>query len=58
MLQAINEAVSYIREKIKETPETAIILGSGLGGIVDHIEPECEVIERTTTNSKDSNSEL
>jgi purine-nucleoside phosphorylase len=43
MLQAINEAVSYIREKIKETPETAIILGSGLGGIVDHIEPECEV---------------
>ena len=36
MLQAINEAASYIREKIKETPETAIILGAGLGNIVDH----------------------
>ena len=40
MLQAINEAVSFISEQIKETPETAIILGSGLGGIVDHIRVE------------------
>ncbi|MFH0757309.1 MAG: purine-nucleoside phosphorylase [Bacteroidota bacterium] len=37
MLQAINEAVSFIREKIKDTPGTAIILGSGLGGIVDQV---------------------
>jgi purine-nucleoside phosphorylase len=40
MLQAIEEAASYIREKIKETSETAIILGSGLGNIVDHLEDE------------------
>jgi len=37
MLQAINEAASYIREKIKDTPDTAIILGSGLGNIIEHL---------------------
>jgi len=43
MLQAINEAASYIREKIKETPATAIILGSGLGNIVDHLSEKIRV---------------
>jgi purine-nucleoside phosphorylase len=38
MLQAINEAASFIKKKIVTPPETAIILGSGLGGIVDHLE--------------------
>ncbi len=40
MLTAIKEAVSYIREKIHEIPDTAIILGTGLGKIVDHLEVE------------------
>jgi len=40
MLAAINEAVSYIRERIPESPDTAIILGSGLGKIVDQLEVE------------------
>jgi purine-nucleoside phosphorylase len=43
MLTAINEAVSYIRGKISEAPEKAIILGTGLGKIVDHLEVECEI---------------
>ncbi len=43
MFTAINEAVSYIREKISETPETAIILGTGLGRIVDHLEVKSEI---------------
>ncbi|MCK4747893.1 MAG: purine-nucleoside phosphorylase [Bacteroidales bacterium] len=43
MLAVINEAVSFIREQIKETPNTAIILGTGLGKIVDQIEVECEI---------------
>jgi purine-nucleoside phosphorylase len=43
MLAAINEAASFIRTKIKETPGTAIILGSGLGKIVDRLQVECEI---------------
>lgn len=43
MLTAINEAVSYIRNEIKETPDLAIILGTGLGKIVDHLETECVI---------------
>jgi purine-nucleoside phosphorylase len=40
MLTAIKEAVSYIRERIPESPDTAIILGSGLGKIVDQLDVE------------------
>jgi len=43
MLTAIKEATSFIREKIKGAPQTAIILGSGLGKIVDHLEVECAI---------------
>lgn len=43
MLAAIKEAVSFIREKIEDAPETAIILGTGLGSIVEHIDVECVV---------------
>jgi len=38
MLTAIKEAVSFIREKIPEPLDTAIILGTGLGRIVDHLD--------------------
>jgi purine-nucleoside phosphorylase len=40
MLTAIKEAVSFIREKIHESPDTAIILGTGLGKIVNHLQVE------------------
>lgn len=40
MLKAINEAASYIRKKINDAPETAIILGSGLGNIVSHLDDQ------------------
>ena len=43
MLTAIKEAVSFIRERIHETPDTAIILGTGLGKIVDHLKVEAEL---------------
>lgn len=33
MLNEIHEAASYIREHIRENPEIAIILGTGLGGL-------------------------
>ncbi len=32
------ESAEYIKCKIKETPDVAIILGSGLGGYADHLE--------------------
>jgi len=38
MLEIINETVSFIKEKTKFQPEVAIILGTGLGGLVDDID--------------------
>ncbi|PID92395.1 MAG: purine-nucleoside phosphorylase [Bacteroidetes bacterium] len=43
MLTAINEAASYIRKAINEVPEKAIILGSGLGKIVDYLKIDREI---------------
>jgi purine-nucleoside phosphorylase len=37
MLKKIQETVSFIKEKTKFQPEVAIILGTGLGGLVDDI---------------------
>ncbi len=36
-------AADYISERIKETPEIAIVLGSGLGSLVDSIEQPTEI---------------
>lgn len=43
MLALIKETASFIREKVGETPDTAIILGSGLGDLVNHIEIKAEL---------------
>ncbi len=37
MLQKINETAAYIRSHVENIPDTAIILGTGLGALVDHI---------------------
>jgi purine-nucleoside phosphorylase len=37
MLETINETVSFLRNKCKFSPGIGIILGSGLGGMVKHI---------------------
>ena len=37
MLETINETVSYLKNRFKFSPEIGIILGSGLGGMVKHI---------------------
>ena len=34
----INETVEYIKSKIGEVPEVAVVLGSGLGGFADQLE--------------------
>ena len=38
MLEKINLTANYIKEKISNLPDIAIILGTGLGALVDHIE--------------------
>lgn len=43
MLEMIEETSSFIRRQVGETPEIAIILGSGLGNLADHMEVKCEI---------------
>src|SRR5690554_2745506 len=43
MLKYIQESVDYLLQKGFEKPEVGIILGSGLGKIIDSIEILCEV---------------
>lgn len=43
MLNAIDEAVSYIRSKTSLQPEAGVILGSGLGNVVDAIDIEAAI---------------
>ena len=38
MLEKIKATANYIKERIQATPETGIILGTGLGGLVNEIE--------------------
>ncbi|MCM1348856.1 MAG: purine-nucleoside phosphorylase [Firmicutes bacterium] len=38
MINKIQETADYIRGKVSVIPDTAIILGTGLGALVDHIE--------------------
>lgn len=37
MLEKINQTADFLRGKVAEIPQTAIILGTGLGNLVDHI---------------------
>lgn len=43
MLEKINETVSWLKTKTSFTPEVAIILGSGLGGLADKINKQFEI---------------
>jgi purine-nucleoside phosphorylase len=38
MLEKIKQTSDYLRSKVVDMPKTAIILGTGLGALVDHIE--------------------
>ncbi len=43
MLTKILQSVDYLKTKIKQTPEIGIILGTGLGGLVEKIEREATI---------------
>jgi len=43
MIQAINEAVAYVRSRSSLQPEVGVILGSGLGNVVDAIDVDVAI---------------
>lgn len=43
LIKKINESSTFIKSKIKETPDIAIILGSGLGDLTDNFENKITV---------------
>jgi len=43
MLEKIKHTVSFIQSKVKYTPEVGIILGTGLGGLVNDIEIDISI---------------
>ena len=49
-MDRINETVKYLEDKIKERPSTALILGSGLGGIADLIEDAIDIEYKNIPN--------
>lgn len=43
MLEKIKETANYLKGKMKTTPKTAIILGTGLGSLVNEIQDKYEI---------------
>ena len=43
MVQAINEAVAYVRSKSSLQPKVGVILGSGLGNVVDAVDVDASI---------------
>lgn len=41
--EKMDKSINYIKEKIKDTPEIGIILGSGLGDFADSVEDQIEI---------------
>lgn len=43
MLEKIKQTSSFIRQRVGEMPEIAVILGSGLGNLADHMQVKAEI---------------
>jgi purine-nucleoside phosphorylase len=43
MIQAIDEAVSFVRSRTKLQPQVGVVLGSGLGNVVDALDVEATI---------------
>lgn len=50
MLDTIRQTAGFIREKVGEMPSVAVILGTGLGDLVNHIEIKAELEYRDIPN--------
>jgi purine-nucleoside phosphorylase len=46
VMQQLEEAASYIRKYIRDTPEIGIVLGSGLGNLTQELEEEAAIAYR------------
>lgn len=42
-LEMIRETADFVRKQVGEVPQIAVILGTGLGDLVNHIEVKCEL---------------
>jgi len=49
-LESIKETASFIKNKVGEVPQIAVILGTGLGDLVNHIEIKTELDYHTIPN--------
>src|SRR3982751_2652054 len=43
MIQPINDAVAFIRSKTKVVPQVGVVLGSGLGSVVDAVKVDTAI---------------
>ena len=50
MLEKIQETATFLREKMHTSPETAIILGTGLGSLVHEITDKYEISYKDIPN--------
>ena len=50
LFDKINLTADYIKEKTSTQPVVGIILGSGLGGLIDMIDKECEIAYSSIPN--------
>ena len=50
MLEKIQETAAFLREKMHTSPETAIILGTGLGSLVHEITDKYEISYKDIPN--------
>ena len=48
--EKVKESADFIAAKVSEFPDTAIILGSGLGGLVDFMEEKTSKFQLETIN--------
>lgn len=50
MLEKIQETAAFLKEKMHTNPETAIILGTGLGSLVHEITDKYEISYKDIPN--------
>ena len=51
-IEQVKETAAFIKEKVGEMPQIAIILGTGLGDLVNHIDIKKEQIGRASCRER------